>query len=159
VSILGSSTLRSDVSPRPSLDELERAFAFGEPAPLPRGLVRGRFLGFLDSPGAQRMHVRAMDTLLFRALRWGIDFDVGRWWFERPGLAAGRFRAVLGRSRWRDTNVFQLHYDVSRLPLHGALYDEVKPLADGRILGLGGLNAPRGDGDHFFFDLRSMETR
>ena len=30
---------------------------------------------------------------------------------------------------------------------------EVKPLADGRIIGIGGINAERGRGDHFWFEL------
>jgi hypothetical protein len=50
--------------------------------------------------------------------------------------------------------VLQLHYDVSRLPIRRVLYDEIKPLADGTILGLGGIDAGRGEGDHFFFELR-----
>lgn len=120
--------------------------------PLPTGLVRGSFLGYVDSPGSRRLHVRVMDTLLFRAVRWGLDLDRGAWWFEHPRLAAGRFRLVAGRSRWRDTDVLQVHYDRSRIP-RGILYDELKPLEGGRILGLGGLDAPRGEGDHFFFEL------
>ena len=36
----------------------------------------------------------------------------------------------------------------------GLLYDELKPLPDGSVLGLGGINGERGSGDHFFFLLR-----
>lgn len=151
--------LRSDVSTRPALDDLERTFAEAELLPLPGGLVRGHFLGYVDSRGARRPHVRALDTLMFRALRWGLDLDDQRWWFEHPRARAARFRVVEGPSRWRDTRVLQLHYDGSRLPFRGVLYDEVKPLADGRILGLGGIDAPRGEGDHFFFELVPLSSR
>jgi hypothetical protein len=154
-----SPTMRSDAFPRAALDALERSFTECELAPLPTGLVQGRFLGYVDSIGARRAHVRVMDGLLFRALRWGLDLDDRRWWFERPRIAAARFRIVEGPSRWRDTRVLQLHYDVSRLPFRGVLYDEVKPLADGRILGLGGIDAPRGEGDHFFFELLPIGSR
>jgi hypothetical protein len=33
------------------------------------------------------------------------------------------------------------------------LYDEVKPLSRDACLGIGGVNAGRGAGDHFFFVL------
>jgi hypothetical protein len=33
------------------------------------------------------------------------------------------------------------------------LYDEVKPLSADLLLGLGGVNAETGEGDHFFFTL------
>lgn len=159
MSRLGSLRFRADAYPRPALGDLEARFLREEPAPLPTGRVVGRFLGFVDSPGAARPLVRALDTVLFRALRWGLDFGSQRWWFEHPRLAAGHFRVVLGPSRWRDTRVWQLHYDASRLPLRRVLYDEVKPLSDGRVLGLGGVNADRGEGDHFFFDLTKREAR
>ena len=41
-------------------------------------------------------------------------------------------------------------------PVRGMLYDELKPLADGRVLGLGGINAGAGEGEHFFFELSPM---
>jgi hypothetical protein len=150
--------LPADAHPRPPLSELERLFAQGPPAPLRSGLVRGSFLGPVDSVGAQRPHVRLLDALLFRAVVWGLDLDAQRWWFESPRLAAGHFRIVEGPSRWRSTRVLQLHYDVSRLPIRGVLYDELKPLPDGRILGLGGVDAERGEGDHFFFELTPLRT-
>jgi hypothetical protein len=132
---------------------LERAFVASKLASLPSGLVRGSFLGFVDSAGARKPHVRLLDTIAFRAVRWGLDLDDRRWWFEHPRLAAGRFRVVEGPSRWRSTRVLQLHYDESRLPIRRVLYDELKPLEDGRILGLGGIDAAREEGDHFFFEL------
>ena len=135
-----------------TVDECERAFL--QPmSPAPRGVWRGRWITWLDTPGARVWHVRAADTILFRALRFGIDFDRSLWWFVHPRLAAGRFRLTPGRSRWRDTEVLRLEYDVSKLPVRHILYDEIKPLDGGRILGLGGTNHERGQGDHFFFAL------
>ena len=151
--------LPSDAYPRPPLDGLEARFAEGSLAPLPSGLVVGRFLGFVASRGAERPIVRALDTLCFRAVRWGLDLDRQRWWFEHPRLAAGHFRIEEGLSRWRPTRVLRLHYDASRLPIRGVLYDELKPLPDGSILGLGGVNRERGEGDHFFFDLAPLPVR
>ncbi|MFO0683128.1 MAG: hypothetical protein U0234_13815 [Sandaracinus sp.] len=150
--------LPSDAWPRPPLDELERTFVAEPLRPVGAGLVRGTFLGPVRSRGATRLSVRALDVALFRAVRWGLDLDARRWWFESPRLAAGHFRIVEGPSRWRDTRVLQLHYDVSRLPLRGVLYDELKPLEGGRILGLGGLAFDRGEGDHFFFALAPVES-
>jgi hypothetical protein len=123
--------------------------------PAPRGLFRGRKLAWVDGGGARRAHVRLVDGLLFGALRFGIDFDRRLWWFVRPSLALGRFELDAGPSRWRDTDTFQLHYQASRLPapVRTLLYDEVKPLGDDLCLGLGGINAPLGEGDHFFFAL------
>jgi hypothetical protein len=135
-----------------AVEEWERAFT-GVMGPVPRGCWRGRWLGWLDTPGARVWHVRVADTLLFRALTFGVDFDRRRWWFVHPRLGAGRFRISAGRSRWRDTDALRLEYDVSRLPVRHILYDEIKPLPDGRCLGLGGINAERGQGDHFFFEL------
>lgn len=65
----------------------------------------------------------------------------------------------VGPSRWRDTEAVTLHYERSRLPapIRGVLYDEVKPLTDTICLGLGGINAERGDGDQFFFALERFE--
>ncbi len=151
--------LPSDAWPRPDVEALERAFSHGPVGRLGSGLVRGAFLAPVASRGAARLSVRVIDAMLFRAVRWGLDLDARRWWFESPRLAAGAFRVVEGPSRWRDTRVLQLHYDVSRLPVRGLLYDELKPLEDGRILGLGGLALDRGEGDHFFFELTRIERK
>lgn len=135
------------------MTDLERSFRDAPVGPKPVGVYRGEFLGFLDTPGARRIDVQVFDRLLFVWPRWGIDFDESRWWFVHPRAVAGRFRLEHGRSRWRDTSVLQLHYDESRLPLRSILYDEIKPLPDGTVLGIGGTNQSRGDGDHFFFRL------
>jgi len=148
--------LPADAVPRPALDALERELVGATLAPLPSGQHGGRFLGWVDARGARRRRVRVVDTILFRALRWGLDLDARRWWFEHPALAVGHFRIEEGPSRWRPTRVLQLHYEGSRLPIAHMLYDELLPLSDGRVLGIGGLNAPRGEGDHFLFALEPM---
>lgn len=88
----------------------------------------------------------------------GIDFDARRWWFLHPRLAVGRFELCQERSRWRDTDALTLRYHPSRLPgpLRDVLYDEVKPLGDDLLLGLGGLNWEVGRGDHFYFALTRL---
>lgn len=122
----------------------------------PRGVYVGRHRGFLLTEGARRLDVRAFDTMLFVWPEWGIDFGRNLWWFGSPKLAVGRFRVERGPSRWREAEVYQLHYDVSRLPLRGLLYDEVKTLDDDRAIGIGGTNHPRGRGDHFWFELNRL---
>ncbi len=138
------------------LEELWRTSALG-PAPL--GSFRGAFLHWIDSPGARQAHVRAIDTIGFRASPFGVDFDARRWWFVHPRLRVGHFTLTAGKSRWRETEAQQLDYSVSRLPgaLKGTLYDEVKQLTGNLVLGLGGLNAGPGEGDHFFFALSRLE--
>jgi hypothetical protein len=137
------------------IDDLERLYAGPLGAP-PAGITRGRFLGFL--PPARRFD-RATHTVLFRWPRWGIDFERRLWWFVGRRLAAGRFRVSVGPSRWRDGEVLRLDYDVSRVGwFRRILYDEVKPLPDGRIIGIGGINAGRGRGDHFWFELIRSDT-
>jgi len=135
-----------------SRQALEDHFRASQPGPDPRGLFEGRFLCWVDGPPPS---MRLVDTLLFRALRFGVDFDRGVWWFVRPRVTVGRFRSSRGPSRWREAEVLRLEYDVSRLPppLRTMLYDEVKPLTEDLCLGLGGVNAPNGRGAHFFFAL------
>jgi hypothetical protein len=134
-----------------SREELEELYRQAPLGPAPEGLYRGHFLCWL--PAARQWRVRLMDEILFRRLRFGIDFRRRLWWFVRPALAAGRFSISEGPSRWRDTQTLCLDYATSRLPGHGWLYDEVKPLDADHCLGLGGLNGPRDEGDHFFFSL------
>jgi len=115
--------------------------------PVPDGIWRGHFLHWLKPP----LHARVMDEILFRRTRFGIDFERCLWWFLSPSLAAGRFSWSQGPSRWRQTDTLRLEYGSSRLPGHGMLYDEVKPLDARTCLGIGGLNGERGD--HFLFQL------
>ena len=141
-----------------SLGELERVYREHPPVDLPRGVWRGEHLGFLDAPGKL---MRAIDTLLFVWPGFGIDFDRSLWWFLWPRLRVGRFVAARGPSRWREADVVRLEYDVSRLPhlVRGMLYDELKPLDETTVLGLGGVDAGPGKGDHFFFALRPLPLR
>ena len=134
-----------------SLEELERTYREAPLGPPPSGLYQGTFLYWL--PPSKKWHVRLMDTILFERTRFGVDFDRRLWWFVRPALAAGRFEMSEGPSRWRRADTYRLEYGVSLLPVRGMLYDEVKPLGDGVCLGLGGVNAPAGEGDHFCFAL------
>ena len=135
------------------LEPMERLYA-GELGPTPRGITRGTFVGFLDTPGGRDWRNRALHTLVFRWPRWGVDFDRCLWWFGHPRAAVGRFTATIGPSRWRDATVLRLDYSRSRSRWAGRnLYDEIKPLPDGRIIGIGGINAARGTGDHFWFEL------
>ena len=137
-----------------SADELERLYRESPVGASPSGLYRGRLLRWLDTPGARRPLVRVLDHLLFERTTFGVDFERRLWWFVRPELAAGRFVFSPGPSRWRETDTWRLEYAVSRLPiLRGILYDEVKPLDGETCLGIGGINAERGEGDHFFFAL------
>jgi hypothetical protein len=134
-----------------SLDELELLYAESAAGPAPSGRWRGETLRYLTVP----RWARVVDFLLFDAPPFGIDFDRRCWWFVRPWLAAGRFDASLGDSRWRGTQTLRLDYGASHLPgpVRRLLYDEVKPLGAELCLGLGGIKADAGRGEHFFFAL------
>lgn len=136
--------------------QLENLYREEPLGPEPTGIWVGRHLGFLDTPGGRRLGVRVVDTLMFVWPRFGVDFERCLWWFGHPRVAAGRFRLEAGPSRWRDTEVLRVEYDVSRLParVRSRFYDELKPIDDHTILGIGGLNDGPGQGDHFFFELR-----
>lgn len=138
-----------------SHDDLERVYREHPLGPTPTGLWQGRTLGFFQHPGARRLDVQVIDRLMFVWPRFGIDFERRLWWFVDPRLALGRFRLEPGRSRWRDAEVLQVHYDGSRLPgpVRRYLYDELKPLDADTVLGIGGVNDGPGRGDHFFFVL------
>lgn len=138
-----------------NLAELELLWRDAPAGPPPLGRFRGTFLHWVDSAGARKLHVRAIDTPLFVLSPFGVDFDARAWWFFHPRLLVGRFDLTAGRSRWRETAAQQLHYGASKLPgpVKGLLYDEVKQLDDDLVLGLGGLNAGPGQGDHFLFAL------
>ena len=143
--------------------ELEACFRHAGAVEPPSGLQRGHFLTWIDHREARRRRWRWPQRIAFEYTPFGIDFDRKLWFFFTPGLAAGRFDARVQASRWRDTRAVGLHYEPSRLPapLRSLLYDEVKPLGEGLALGLGGINAGPGAGDHFFFALEPwrMEER
>jgi len=145
----------SSVLSAASVGELEQIYREAPMARPPVGWFRGKFLRWLPTPGARRLSVRLADGLLFQTLPFGVDFDRRLWWFVRPPLGVGRFEVSAGPSRWRDTETLRLRYHSSRLPrpVRALLYDEVKPLSDHVCLGLGGLDAGPGEGDHFYFLL------
>ena len=138
-----------------SLPELEALWKETPLGPAPLGTFRGAFLRWVDSPGARKLQVRAFDTPAFVWAPFGIDFDARAWWFFHKRALVGRFDLTPGRSRWRDTEAQQVRYGASRLPgmVKDLLYDEVKRVSEDVAIGLGGLNADAGEGDHFFFAL------
>jgi hypothetical protein len=142
---------------RASPQELESIYVEERPLEIPEGRFVGTVLYRLKNRGANHPLWRSSEWLGFEALEFGIDFDRRVWLFTRRQIPIGRFAPQIGRSRWRDTLVVQLRYDASRLPrfVSRGLYDEVKPLSADLCLGLGGINAPRSHGDHFFFALRA----
>lgn len=144
---------------RSSADELEAIYAEGRDFAPPRGRFLGTVLCRLNNRGANHPLWKSLEQLGFEAVSFGVDFDARVWLFGDRRIAMGRFEPKRGPSRWRDTETLQLHYDVSRLPrfLSRLLYDEVKPLSEGLCLGIGGINARRGSGDHFFFGLRKPQ--
>jgi hypothetical protein len=144
---------------RATLPELEAIYAAPRPIELPHGRFFGTVLHRLDNRGAHHPLLRGLEWVGFEALAFGVDFDRRLWFFTRRGIQMGRFMPSIGRSRWRDTDTVRLRYDVSRAPrfVTRGLYDEVKPLSSTLCLGLGGVNAATGFGDHFFFALWTPE--
>ncbi|MGE0550825.1 MAG: hypothetical protein AB7O24_31705 [Kofleriaceae bacterium] len=133
-----------------SLDQLEALYASAPPAPLPSGVWLGRYLQEHPMTRGERATARAM----FKWTRFGLDLDEHCWWLGRPSFRVGRFQPIAGRSRWRDTDVIRLDYrDTKPRPLRRVLYDELRPLADGSILGLGGINRPA---PWFYFALERL---
>lgn len=135
-----------------SLEVLERLYREAPMGPLPSRRFRGEVLHRVDTSFARSTTASAV-SLPFERLSFGIDFERCAWFFVHPRLRLGHFRMEPGLSRWRDTQTLRLHYEVSRLPIRWALYDEVKPLSQTLCLGLGGLNYEVGTGDLFFFLL------
>ncbi len=138
-----------------SLEGLERLYRDTPLGPKPSRSFQGQVLHRVNSPFARSMSASAV-TWPFAHLRFGVDFGACAWFFLHPGLTLAHFRVAPGPSRWRDTQTLQLHYDGSRLPFRGVLYDEVKPLSETVCLGLGGLNRqPENEGDLFYFLLEA----
>jgi len=136
------------------LRELEALYQDSAVGPVPAGRFRGQALHRVDTRFARSLTATAL-LVPFERLPFGIDFDARRWFFLRLPTGLGHFRIEPGRSRWRATDTLKLIYDVSRLPLRGLLYDEVKPLSDTLCLGLGGLNRGAGTGELFYFLLEA----
>jgi len=143
------------------VDELETLFGHEARIGVPRGCHRGHFLAWLDPPPAQRKRWRWPQRVGFQWTPFGVDFDRGLWFFFHPAVAIGRFEPSVEPSRWRETEAVVLRYEGSRLPFwfRRILYDEVKPLSEGLVLGIGGSNEGRGWGDHFFFALELVDRQ
>ena len=141
-----------------NLGELESLFIAEPHAAVPTGCYRGTYLARLQTPGARARWNRFVEYVGFEAMPFGVDFRSCSWFFFFQQLQLGHFRPEVCPSRWRTTEVVALHYGTSKLPapIRGVLYDEVKPLTPTVCLGLGGMNAERGQGDHFFFALKRV---
>lgn len=137
------------------LAELEELYLEARSVQIPTGWFRGHHLTWLNTPGARHPLWRPLETAMFQLTPFGVDFTARRWFFWSRRVAAGSFTPHPGPSRWRDTETVCLEYGVSRLPgpVRGLLYDEVKPLGEDLCLCIGGINAERDSGDHFFFAL------
>ena len=140
------------------LEELEELYAREGDVSLPEGCFRGAHLARLETPGARLLRWRLAQAPIFELVPFGVDFQARRWFFFRRSIALGRFEPTVGPSRWRETETIRLDYSGSSLPapVRELLYDEVKPLSENLYLGIGGIDAPRGEGDHFFFALERM---
>ena len=138
-----------------SLAELEALWTRPVDMSPPRGVYRGHTLLRIDHATSRRPLWRFSERLGFVWIPFGVDFDRRLWFFFTPPVAMGRFQAEVGQSRWRGTTAISLRYARSRLPrfVRDVLYDEVKPLTERLVLGIGGINEGRGDGEHFFFAL------
>ena len=138
-----------------SLDELESLWLRPVELAPPRGVYRGHVLRRIEHATSRRPLWRWSERIGFEWTPFGIDFDRRLWFFMSTSLAMGRFEARPGPSRWRDTDAMGLHYGASKLPraIRSVLYDEVKPLSERWMLGIGGINKDRGEGDHFYFAL------
>lgn len=141
------------------IEELEALYRDSPLLALPqRGTYRGVYLKRLNNPGANGRSYRWFQWAMFDLTPFGLNFHDGwgDWYFFHPALAVGKFVPRSERSRWRDTPTHTLNYESSRLPAPArrVLYDELKPLSDELMLGLGGVNAGRDQGDHFFFALQ-----
>jgi hypothetical protein len=146
---------------RCSPEQLEALYAEERSFVVPTGAYRGVHLAWLDTPGARHPLARSLEKVGFYWVPFGVDFTARQWFFFDRRFGIGRFWAQPGPSRWRETETICLHYDISHLPraVRGILYDEVKPLSTSLCLGIGGINAPRGRGDHFFFALAPLPPK
>lgn len=148
---------RIDALRRTTSSELERLYAAPSALAIPSGRYAGCFLQ--RTPGWDRagLLVRSAVALGFSALPFGVDFDRRVWRLAGGAVTAGRFELRAGPSRWRPTRTLAMHYESSRLPafVRALLYDEVKPIDEDLLLGLGCI----AQGDLFFFALGAEPAR
>ncbi len=139
-----------------SLADLERLYAGPAASEAPSGRYAGTFLA--RTAGWERcgLVLRSAVAVGFAALPFVVDFDRRVWGLAGGALRAGRFDLRAAPSRWRRTDTLAMHYDASRLPsfVRTLLYDEVKPVGEGLLLGLGGVTHT----DLFFFALRATRA-
>ena len=125
------------------------------------GAYQGTYLKRLDNPGANNSFNVVLQWAMFDLTPFGLNFfsDHGDWYFFHPSLAMGKFIPRRERSRWRDTETITLNYETSRLPkpIRSMLYDEIRPLSENIMLGIGGLNADKDKGDLFFFAIERIK--
>lgn len=142
-----------------TLADLEALWLTPAECSIPSGRYQGHMLARIEHPTSRRWLWRWSEGLGFEWLPFGIDFDRRLWFFVSTRIAMGRFQMQPGPSRWRETRIIGLHYEPSRLPhfVRNLLYDEVRPLSARWMLGIGGINAERGQGDHFYFALKRLE--
>lgn len=141
-----------------SLSELESIYQnpFPQQQP-PPGIYKGTWLKRINSTGAKNPLFMVPQWFLFDVLPYGIEFTNkgGIWFFMNPALRIGRFSSNIGPSRFRNTECTRMFYNESDVPspISRLLYDEVKVLSPSLLLGLGGMNFEKGEGDHFYFAL------
>ena len=148
---------RIDALRRATPAELERLYAAPSTLAIPSGRYAGCFLQRTAGWERAGLLLRSAVALGFSALPFGVDFDRRVWRLAGGAVTAGRFELQPGPSRWRPTRTLAMHYEASRLPafVRALLYDEVKPLDDDLLLGLGCV----AQGDLFFFALGAESAR
>ena len=148
---------RIDALGRATSSELERLYAAPSTLPNPSGRYTGCFLQRTAGWERAGLLLRSAVALGFSALPFGVDFDRRVWRLAGGAVTAGRFELQPGPSRWRPTRTLAMHYEASRLPtfVRALLYDEVKPLDDDLLLGLGCV----AQSDLFFFALGAASAR
>lgn len=145
-----------------SIQELDELYCRRVELVLPRHKsFRGHVLKRFDNPGAVELWNTISQMILFELIPFGINFynGTGDWFFFDPGFSTGDFEMRTQNSRWRYTESIGFYYHNADLPafIKQSLYDEIKPVGDGHYLGIGGINAEKDRGDHFYFLLEPIE--
>ena len=97
------------------LETLEKLFEQEREVELPPAAsYKGSYLKRLQNKGANKPWFSIPQALLFEFTPFGINFakETGDWFFLNPAFQLGRFSMKIGPSRWRNTTVVQLHYEV-----------------------------------------------